>query len=182
MSDLLRFESSCLPTGISQSASGSRDSCVRLWGPFYTGSFLQRMNRCRITGNERTFAIASVGHGEPGEAWGSGIDATNGGSPVPAALEAPLPRHTRPRMFTSPEADARCMKKKKTFRCFKSLISRADVSPARPTAPECTVQVMAEEPQTPSNKGFGSEILKIFGGGGSGSAPAGGLKKTTRGE
>ncbi|KAJ5801696.1 uncharacterized protein N7518_003764 [Penicillium psychrosexuale] len=40
---------------------------------------------------------------------------------------------------------------------------------------------MVEEPQTPSNKGFGAEIFKIFGGGGSGSATSGtGPKKTTR--
>jgi hypothetical protein len=48
-------------------------------------------------------------------------------------------------------------------------------------APECTVQDMVEEPQTPSSKGFGAEIFKIFGGGGSGSAAsANGPKKTTR--
>lgn len=40
-----------------------------------------------------------------------------------------------------------------------------------------------DEPQTPSSKGFGSEIFKIFGGGGSGSAPsANAQKKATRGE
>lgn len=39
----------------------------------------------------------------------------------------------------------------------------------------------SEEPQTPSSKGFGAEIFKIFGGGGSGSAPSGNAsKKTTR--
>ncbi|KAJ5971455.1 uncharacterized protein N7479_001373 [Penicillium vulpinum] len=38
----------------------------------------------------------------------------------------------------------------------------------------------SEEPQTPSNKGFGAEIFKIFGGGGSGSIASGGMRKTTR--
>ncbi|KAJ5817320.1 hypothetical protein N7447_009553 [Penicillium robsamsonii] len=52
-----------------------------------------------------------------------------------------------------------------------------DVPPARPTAPECTVRNMVEEPHTPSNKGFGAEIFKLFGGGSIGSN---GLKKTTR--
>lgn len=43
------------------------------------------------------------------------------------------------------------------------------------------MQNMVEEPQTPSSKGFGAEIFKIFGGGGSGSAAGGnGPKKTTR--
>ncbi|KGO70260.1 hypothetical protein PITC_020790 [Penicillium italicum] len=39
---------------------------------------------------------------------------------------------------------------------------------------------MAEEPQTPSNKGFGAEIFKIFGGGTGSVAGANGPKKTTR--
>jgi hypothetical protein len=48
------------------------------------------------------------------------------------------------------------------------------------------VQAITEEPHTPTSKGFGAEIFKIFGGGGSGSASSGNAgnaqKKATRGE
>ncbi|KAJ5566580.1 hypothetical protein N7535_008218 [Penicillium sp. DV-2018c] len=113
-----------------------------------------------IIGNEWTLGNclrASASNDGPGEAWGSGPNATNRGSPVLAALEA-LPRYLGAG--------------------FTNFIAPMSLR-LGPRPRECTVQV-PEEPQTPSNKGFGSEILKIFGGGGSGSGPAGGLKKVTR--